>query len=213
MFPLRQLGVLTIKAGCLAMIVVGIVWNIFFAAADLLARRNQPDCTHLAMRLAPANGAYPAQLAGEIFASDSGSARSLLRRAVQLNRYDASSWIQLGLLCEAGNDVPRAEDAFLRAAGVDSTFLPSWSLANFYFRHQNVGRFWYWAEKATQMAPDDATPLFRLAWYVLPSVAEIEIRLRMKKPGIEGQFVNFLVTQGDPAAVTEAALHLLKRRQ
>src|SRR5271156_2733986 len=101
------------------MIVVGIVWNTFFAASDLLGRRNQPESTRLAMLLAPANGAYPAQLADEIFASDSRSARSLLQMAVQLNRYDASSWIQLGLLCEAGNDVPRAEEAFLRAAGVD----------------------------------------------------------------------------------------------
>jgi hypothetical protein len=32
----------------------------------------------------------------------------------------------------------------------------------------------------------------------------------MKKPVVEGQFVNFLVSQGDPAAVTEAALHMLR---
>ena len=209
MFPLRRLGVLAIKAGCLAGIGVGIVCNIFFAAADLLGRRNQPESTRWAMRLVPANGAYPAQLADEIFAIDSTSARSLLQRAVQLNRYDASSWIQLGLLWEAGNDLPRAEEALLRAASVDSTFLPSWSLANFYFRREEADRFWYWAQKASQMAPDDATPLFRLAWYVRPSVAEIEYRLQMRKPAVEGQFVNFLVSQGDPAAVTEAALHML----
>jgi tetratricopeptide (TPR) repeat protein len=210
MFPLRRLGVLTIKTSCLAMIVVGIIWNIFFGAADLLSRRNQPDSTRWAMRLLPGNGAYPAQLADEIFAIDSTSARSLLQRAVQLNRYDSPSWIQLGLLCEAGNDFPQAEEAFLRAASVDSTFLPSWSLANFYFRHENVERFWYWAERAARMAPGDATTLFRLAWYVRPSVAEIENRLQMKKPVVEGQFVNFLVSQGDPAAVTEAALHMLR---
>ncbi len=32
----------------------------------------------------------------------------------------------------------------------------------------------------------------------------------MKRPVIEGQFVNFLITQGDPGAVTEAASHLLR---
>ena len=74
MFPLRRLGVLTIKTSCLAMIVVGIIWNIFFGAADLLSRRNQPDSTRWAMRLVPGNGAYPAQLADEIFAIDSTSA-------------------------------------------------------------------------------------------------------------------------------------------
>ena len=162
------------------------------------------------MRLMPANAAYPAQLADELYASDPSEAKSLLQRAVKLNRYDAASWIQLGLLSEAGNDLPQAEKSLLQAAGVDSTFLPSWSLANFYFRQQNAARFWYWAQKAAQMVPDDATPLFRLAWYVNPNAQEIENRLQMKRPAVEGQFVNFLLTQGDPEAVTEAASHLLQ---
>jgi tetratricopeptide (TPR) repeat protein len=157
----------------------------------------------------PANGVYPAQRANEIYAIDPASAKSQLQRAVKLDRYDASSWIQLGLLYEAEGDLPQAEEALLRAAGADSTFLPSWSLANFYFRHENPARFWYWARRAAQMAPDDATPLFRLAWYVSPSAREIAGRLQMQRPVIEVQFVNFLMAQGDPEAVTEAASHLL----
>ena len=120
------------------------------------------------------------------------------RGRCKLNRYDASSWIQLGLLCEAENDFPRPKQSLSQAASVDSTFLPSWSLANFYFRHENAARFWYWAQRAAQMAPDDATALFRLAWYVSPNAREIENRLQMKTPAIEAQFVNFLITQGDP---------------
>jgi tetratricopeptide (TPR) repeat protein len=195
---------------CLAALAAGIVWNLMFAAADLSARRNQTEATRLAMRLMPGNAAYPAQLADELYASDPAQAKSLLQKAVNLNRYDASSWIQLGLLSEAGNDLPQAEKSLLQAAGVDLTFLPSWSLANFYFRQQNAARFWYWAQRAAQMVPDDATPLFRLAWYVNPNVQEIENRLQMKRPAVEGQFVNFLLTQGDPDAVTEAASHLLR---
>jgi hypothetical protein len=190
-------------------IVVGIAWNLRFAAADLAARRNQPEATRLAMHLMPGNGAYPAQLADEIYASDPESAKPLLERAVELNRYDAASWIQLGLLREAGNDLPRAENALLQAAAADATFLPSWSLANFYFRHAQPGRFWYWAQKAAQMAPDDATALLRLAWYVSPNPGEIENRLQIKRPVIQGQFVNFLIHQGDPRAVAEAAARLL----
>jgi tetratricopeptide (TPR) repeat protein len=195
---------------CLAALVAGIVWNGLFAVADLSARRNQTEATRLAMRLMPANAAYPAQLADELYASDPAEAKSLLRKAVNLNRFDAASWIQLGLLSEAGNDLPQAENALLQAASVDTTFLPSWSLANFYFRRQNVARFWDWAQKAAQMVPDDATPLFRLAWYVNPNALEIENRLQMKRPVVEGQFVNFLLTQGDPEAVTEAASHLMR---
>jgi tetratricopeptide (TPR) repeat protein len=195
---------------CLAALMAGIVWNGLFAAADLSARRNQTEATRLAMRLMPANAAYPAQLAEEIYASDPPGAKSLLQKALKLNRYDAASWVQLGLLSEAENDLPRAENALLQAASVDSTFLPSWSLANFYFRRQDVDRFWYWARKAAQMVPDDASPLFRLAWYVNPNAQEIENRLQINRPVVEGQFVNFLLTQGDPKAVTEAASHLLR---
>jgi tetratricopeptide (TPR) repeat protein len=195
---------------CLAALVAGMVWNGLLAVADLSARRNQTEATRLAMRLMPANAAYPTQLAEELYASDPPGAKSLLQKAVKLNRYDAASWIQLGLLSEAGNDPPQAENALLQAASVDSTFLPSWSLANFYFRQQNAARFWYWAQRAAQMVPDDATPLFRLAWYVNPNAQEIENRLQMKRPAVEGQFVNFLLIQGDPEAVSEAASHLLQ---
>jgi tetratricopeptide (TPR) repeat protein len=200
-----------ITAGCLIALMAGIAWNLLFGIADLSARRNQPDGIRLAMRLMPANGAYPAQLADQIYALDPAAAKSLLQRAVALNRYDASSWIQLGLLCEAADDLPQAEEALSRAANADSTFLPSWSLANFYFRQQNADRFWYWAQRAAQMAPDDATPLFRLAWYVSPNAPEIESRLQLKRPASEAQFLNFLMSQGDPGAVASAASHLLAR--
>src|ERR1700735_4224964 len=140
-----------IRAGCLAALAVGIAWNLVFSIADLLARRNQPESTRLAMRLMPGNGTYPAQLADQIYAIDPAAAKSLLERAVKLNPYDASSWIKLGLLCEAANDLPQAEEALSRAANVDSTFLPSWSLANFYFRRENAGQFWHWAQRAAQM--------------------------------------------------------------
>jgi tetratricopeptide (TPR) repeat protein len=206
---LKRRCAFVIKISCLAALMVGIAWNVRFGVADLLARRNQVDDTRLAMRLLPANAVYPAQLADEVYAVDPASAKSLLQRAVKLDRYDASSWIRLGLLYEAGDDLPHAEEALLRAAGADSTFLPSWSLANFYFRHENADRFWYWARRATQMAPDDVTPLFRLAWYVSPNARELAGRLQMQRPEIEAQFVNFLMGQGDPEAVTEAASHLL----
>jgi tetratricopeptide (TPR) repeat protein len=197
------------KAVLLAALLVGIVWNLRLAVADLAARRNNPDGTRLAMRWMPGNGAYTAQLADELYASDPVAAKSLLQKAVRLNRFDAASWIQLGLLCESGNDLPQGEESLLQASRVDSTFLPSWSLANFYFRHEQTDRFWNWAQKAAQMAPDDATPLFRLAWYASPNAGEIENRLQMKRPAVEVQFVNFLIGRGDPPAVSQAASHLL----
>ena len=206
---MKRLGILAIKVACLAALAAGVAWNLRLAAADLVARRHQAGSLRQAIRIMPVNGAYAAQLADEVYASDPPFARSLLQRAVALNPYDAPSWIQLGLLDEAANNMAAAEHALLQAAEVDATFLPSWSLANYYFRRQNPTRFWYWAQRAAHIAPDDATPLFRLAWFVSPSVPVIENRLQLQRPMIESQFVSFLITQGDPLAVSQAAAHLL----
>jgi hypothetical protein len=150
------------------------------------------------MRWMPWNGAYPAQLADEIYAVDPAAAKSLLQRAVQLNRYDCLQLDPAGTLSRGGERPARGRRGSAAAASVDATFLPSWSLANFYFRRENTARFWYWARRAAQMDPDDAAPLFRLAWYVSPNAGEIASRLQIKRPLLEGQFVNFLMAQGDP---------------
>jgi hypothetical protein len=196
------------RAICLLALLTGIVWNVRFAIGDLAARRNQPEATRLAMRLIPENPAYSAQLADEVYAMDPASAKALLQRALQRNRYDAPHWIQLGLLSEGADELPQAEESLLEAAKVDATFLPGWSLANFYFRHANPDRFWFWAQKAAYMVPDDATPLFRLAWYMSPDVGDVERRLAISRPVVAAQFVNFLMAQGDAAAVAQAATNL-----
>jgi tetratricopeptide (TPR) repeat protein len=209
LFLRNPLDAPAIRFSCLAALLMGVVWNISFGISDVLGRRNLPDSTRSAMRLMPGDAAWAAQLADELFATDPETSKSMLQRAVKLNRYDASSWIQLGLLLEARNDLAQAESALLRAADADATFLPNWSLANFYFRHQNSDRFWYWALRAAQMAPGDATPLFRLAWYMQPNVHEIENRLRLTEPAVEGQLVNFLISRNYPEGVEQASLHLL----
>ncbi len=72
---------------------------------------------------------------------DPAAAKSLLQRAVSsiaMTRPAGSSW---GSYPRLANDLPGAEKALLRAASVDATFLPSWSLANFYFRQENACPF------------------------------------------------------------------------
>ena len=38
----------------------------------------------------------------------------------------------------------------------------------------------------------------------------LKSRLQMRRPAVESQFVNFLIAQGNPEAVTTAAMHLLE---
>ncbi len=207
---MQRIGTLAIKTCCLLALGIGIVWNARLTVADSLAQRHQADDLRRAMRIEPSNGAYPAQLADELYASDPEAARSLLQTAVRLNPGDAASWIQLGLLFEAANQLTAAEQSLNRAAKADVTYLPSWSLANFYFRRQDNRQFWYWARRAAHMAPGDVASLFRLAWYVTPSVPVIEHQLQLQGSAIEPQFVSFLITQRDGNAVSEAATALLQ---
>jgi hypothetical protein len=41
-FALKRPGVLAIRTSCLAALVLGVVWNVRFAVADLAARRTVP---------------------------------------------------------------------------------------------------------------------------------------------------------------------------
>lgn len=192
-----------VRAALVVVLFAGIVWNVRAAIADRLASRDTPAALQLAMRLDPANRAYPEQLAWDLQVADPAMAQSLLRRAARLDPYDSSAWITLGLIEEEQGDIVQAESSLLHAATVDVTWMPSWSLANFYFRRQRWEPFWSWAQKATQMVPDDATPLLRLAWYAAPSESEIQDRLRIRRPEVQRQFLWFLITQGDAAAVAE----------
>ena len=122
----KKLGTTAIRASCLGALLTGIGWNVRLGAADWLAQRNQPDSTRRAMGWMPANGAYAAQLADEVYASDPDAASRLLQQAVKLNSYDATSWIQLGLLHEANNQPDLAAEALTKAAEV-SVRSNSWS--------------------------------------------------------------------------------------
>lgn len=198
-----RIGVVVSRVALLVVLLTGIVWNVRAAIADRLASRDTPAALRLAIRLDPANPVYPAQLAWELQVADPRTAESLLQRAVRLNPYDSSAWIGLGLFAEEQGDMARAEANLLHAATVDVTWLPSWSLANFYFRRQRWDAFWSWAQKAAQMVPDDLTPLLRLAWNVAPSETEIQDRLRIRQPEMQRQFLWFLIAHGDAAAVAD----------
>lgn len=194
---------LAVRVCLIVVLLAGIAWNVRAAIADQLASRDTPAALRLAMRLDTANPAYPAQLAWALQVTDPPIAQTLLRRAVRLNPYDSSARISLGLLEEERGDIAQAEADLLRAAAVDVTWMPSWSLANFYYRRQRWDAFWLWAQRAAQVVPDDVTPLLQLAWYVTPSETEIQDRLRIRQPEVQRQFLGFLITQGDAAGVAD----------
>src|ERR1039458_3602316 len=129
----------------------GIWYSWTLARADYLFQKDTEESVRSAIRLVPDGWEYYMRLAQ----FDRGHARELLDTALRLNRYDAQADIELGLQYEAEEDYGRAEKQLLEAYEVDHTYLPRWSLANYYFRRDNMLAFWAWARRATAMPAED----------------------------------------------------------
>ncbi len=99
---------------------------------------------------------------------DQPNKRPLLSKALELNRYDAQADIELALQAEENGDYDQAEHLLLAAFDIDRTYLPRWSLANFYLRHDNLPAFWYWARSAAAVPSEDISALFELCWRLAP---------------------------------------------
>jgi hypothetical protein len=137
-------------------------------------------------------------------------AEELLRTSLELNPYNRDAAIDLGLRYEADGDLPRAEGLLLQAFKVDRTYAPRWSLANFYFRRDNLPEFWRWARVAAEMPADDVGALFELCWRVSPDPGIIEAKILNDDPSLLRQYIDFLVGKEHTSGATSAGLRLAR---
>jgi tetratricopeptide (TPR) repeat protein len=191
----------TIIAGILAF---G-VWSSWkLARADYLFRLNTPESVRAAIRLEPDSWEYYMRLA----LLDDAHAQQSLETAISLDRYNAQADIELGLRLEGAGDYTAAEKLLLDAFAIDRTYLPRWSLANFYFRRNNLPAFWAWARSAAGMPSDNMGPLFELCWRVSPDPNEIESRILNNNPELIRQYLDFLLGKDLLPAAAEVARRL-----
>ena len=187
----------------------GCLWGIWsswaVARADYLFRKDNAEAIRAAIRLAPDNSAYYMRLAQ----LDEDHARALLETSLRLDHYNAQADIELGLRYEADGDASQAEKLLLQAAVIDHTYLPRWSLANFYLRQGSLPAFWMWARKAAEMPADDIGALFDLCWRVSPDPDEIMSRIVNDNPEVVPQYLSFLMGKGELPAAAGAAVRLL----
>jgi tetratricopeptide (TPR) repeat protein len=162
--------------------------------ADYRMRQETVDSTRRAIALMPDQAEYYARLAWLVAGNDPRTARDALRRAVALNPWDARSWIELGLSAEAEGDSTTSIQYLRRAAEVDKEFLPRWTLANYYFRHDDVARFWSWTKQAAAMVYGDALPMFRLCGKVEENGKLID-RLEIRNPDVRAGYLSYLLDQ------------------
>jgi hypothetical protein len=177
-----------------------------FACADYLFQKDTEESVRSAIRLVPDGWEYYMRLAQ----FDRGHARELLATSLRLDRYNAQADIELGLQYEAEGDFGRAEKLLLDAYEVDHTYLPRWSLANYYFRRDNMPAFWAWARSAAEMPADDIGPLFQLCWRVSPDPERITGAILNEKPELIRQYMGFLLAKDQLLAVADVAPRLVR---
>jgi hypothetical protein len=145
---------------------------------------------------------------------DRSRRRDLLRDAVAANGRSSEARIYLGLDLEQGEthrDLAAAEEALLEAARLDRQHLPSWTLANFYFRQGRVEEFWRWAARAGNLTYDDYRPLMTLADRMEPDGARLLNRLHGNHR-LTRTYLDFAIGQHRMETAQQAARALLRFR-
>jgi len=194
----------------LAALTAGVYWSIRLAWADYLFRTDAEASIRQAVRLAPWNAEYHARLAAILEGSGDAGAESELRKAVEANPRLASGWVELGLRAEHAGDVARAEACLLRAARADRTYSTLWTLANFYFRHEQPEKFWPVVHRALEIGDVqayDPAPLFRLCWKLSRDPDTILERAIPDVGAVESRYLQFLVREN----LAPAAEHVTER--
>ena len=184
------------------------LWSVRLAAADYWFTKETPEATEKGLALTPGQSAYYVRLALLVGDDHPSLAVAALRRAVSLNPGDGRAWVELGLRYEAAGDLGAAEQALLRAAGEDKTYLPRWTLLNYYFRHNDTDRFWYWAKAAVPMIYGDPLPLFHLCGRMSED-GQLTDRLEIRKPEIQAGYLFYLLDAGRADLAGPASRRLL----
>ena len=186
------------------------IWSCYkIARADHLFRRDTAQSVRAAIALVPDQSKYYARLAQ----LEPDRAEELLEKTLAINRYDSKAAIDLALIREARGDPAGAEKLLLEAFAVDRTYLTRWTLANYYFRHDDSASFWKWARKAAEMPAEDITPLFQLCWRVIPHARDITNKVLTDDPATIRQLLGFLASKGEFQEAAAIAHHLTERGQ
>jgi hypothetical protein len=201
MFVAASVRILVAAVCCL-----GIWFSWTAARADLFFRADKVNSLRAAIHLVPDGWPYYMRLAQ----LDRDHAHGLLETALNLDPYNAQAAIELALQDESEGNYTESEKLLLRAFAVDRTYVPRWTLANFYFRRDNLPAFWAWARKAAEMPTEDMGPLFQLCWHVTPDANEIAKAVLNDDRGLVRQYLRFLLDKDQMAATAAVAPRLVR---
>ncbi len=205
-FFARMFFAATLRIALAVVCCLGIWFSWKAERADSLFREDTVDSLRAAIGLVPDGWQYYMRLAQ----LDRQHAHGLLETALKLDRYNAQAAIELALQDESEGNYGEAEKLLLAAFAVDHTYVPRWSLANFYFRRDNLPAFWNWAREAANMPTEDMGPLFELCWHVTPDAGEIAKAVLNDDPSLVRQYLGFLMDKDQLDALATVAPRLAR---
>jgi hypothetical protein len=206
MMPLHKTAGITLRTIVAGSCCLGI-WNSFqLTRADWYFRQDTVESIQKAVGLLPDGWRYYMRLAQ----FERAKARELLTTSLRLNRYNAQADIELGLQYEADGDYERAQQQLLQAYDIDRTYLPRWTLANYYFRRGNMQEFWVWARSAAAIPADDVGGLLDLCWRISSDPQMMIDGLVNDDPKLLRQLVGFLSSKEQSRPTASVALRLIR---
>ena len=125
-----------------------------------------------------------------------------LRKASELNTYDARPWLERGLIAEVDHDPNEGGLDLREAARLDGRAAPAWALANFYFRQGDMKAFYFWGNQYRRVADGNAMGLYRLVWSRDPRVATLLKDFSPMTCKELAAMDGFLVNYAEPSDIT-----------
>ena len=194
----------TVTASC----ALGVYWAARLAVADSYYLRDTQASLRKAIEIVPDDARYYLRLAQ---LDDSTNVRAILEQAARLNSFDAETLIALALDAEIRGDLRDAETNLVKAAQLNPTWVPRWTLANYYFRRSDANLFWNWTTKAAANANlrRDFNPLFKLASQIDGGDPGKMLRALPSHATPLRQFIAYLLETREIRPLGEAAARLL----
>jgi hypothetical protein len=184
-------------------------WQWRLAEADYIRRHPESSTIQRAIALDPWHP-YAYSLLAEFQQQQGIDSSSAWAAAAERAPTDAAIVLHLALASERNGDLNQAESLFLRAASLSKTWLPRWSLTNFYERHQNRRAALDWARASAQRAAGDLRPLFRWIESTEVSPADLALQYLPKNRNVLLAYLSYRVTQPDLSGIEAVAAQLLE---
>jgi hypothetical protein len=179
---------------------------IRIAIADFYFNQQTAEGFERAIGWAPGNAEYHRWLAITVLASDPVRSEREFRSAIRLNRWYADARLRLAMLLESNGRFAESEQELVGASTVDNTFLPRWSLANFYFRRENMDGFWKWARASVLMSYGDRAQIFDLA--AATGETRLAERLDLKGKAVWASYLGWASAKAPAPEIKRAALEV-----